>query len=134
MNYTYLLTPFLAAFAAGLLKYIFTSLRARRWTTAAIGASGIPSNHSAIVSSMAMLIALKEGVTHPAFGVAITLALIVILDTYFFRREIDKHAVTINHLAIQDILHVPLREHVRHTRTEIFVGILVGMIVGFLMA
>lgn len=40
-----------------------------------IGYGGMPSVLGAsIVCSMAVLIALREGVAHPAFGVAVTLA------------------------------------------------------------
>jgi len=68
---------------------------------------GLPSNHSALVSSTAALIALKRGVEHPAFGVAITLAFIVTLDASSLRRQVGKHATAINKLAVGCFGHPP---------------------------
>ena len=80
MDYSYLLTPFVAWLVAGSLKFAINSLRAGKLAFGLIGYGGLPSNHSAIVSSMAALIAFKEGIQHPAFGVAVALAFIVLLD------------------------------------------------------
>ncbi|CAI8825191.1 MULTISPECIES: divergent PAP2 family protein [Methylococcus] len=51
------ITPFLAWLTAGTLKFIVNSCRARRLAFGQIGYGGLPSNHSAIVSSTAALIA-----------------------------------------------------------------------------
>lgn len=133
MAMSYFITPFLAWLVAGFLKFIINSIRAQKLAFALIGYGGLPSNHSAIVSSMASLIALKEGVDHPAFGVALTLAFIVILDANSLRRQIGLHAVVINKLIIQHDQHNPLRERVGHTLTEIAVGVLVGFCVAFVV-
>jgi acid phosphatase family membrane protein YuiD len=94
-----------------------------------IGYGGSPSNHSAIVSSMAALIALTEGIGHPAFGVAITLAFIVMLDANSLRRQVGKHAVAINKFAAGASDHQSLRERMGHTRLEIAAGVAVGIAV-----
>ena len=99
MDASYALTPLLAWLVAGVTKFILNSIKARQWAFGLIGYGGLPSNHSAIVSSMAALIALKEGIGHPAFGVAITLAFIVMLDANSLRRQVGKHAEAINKLA-----------------------------------
>ncbi len=129
MDFTYALAPFLAWLVAGIMKFVINSIKARQLAFGLIGYGGLPSNHSAIVSSMAALIALKEGIGHPAFGVAITLAFIVMLDANSLRRQVGKHAVAINKLASKCQDHPPLRERMGHTRIEIVAGILVGMAV-----
>lgn len=126
MDYSYALTPFLAWFIAGILKLLINSIKAKRLAISLIGYGGLPSNHSAIVSSMAMLIALKEGIGHPAFGVSITLAFIVVLDAHSLRRQVGKHAVAINNLAMRVPNHEALRERMGHSRLEISSGIIVG--------
>jgi hypothetical protein len=78
---------------------------------------------------MAALIALKEGISHPAFGVAITLAFIVILDAASLRRQVGQHATAINKLAAGASDHQTLREQMGHTRLEIAAGIIVGIVV-----
>jgi len=129
MDWSYALTPLLAWLVAGVLKFTINSLRAGKLAFGLIGYGGLPSNHSAIVSSTAALIALREGVDHPAFGVALTLAFIVILDAGSLRRQVGKQAEVINRLAGQDKAYAPLRERMGHSRLEIAAGIVVGIVV-----
>ena len=138
MDLTYLFTPFLAWLIAGGLKFVINSVNAKKLAFGLIGYGGLPSNHSAIVSSMAMLIALKEGINQPAFGVAITLAFIVILDASSLRKQIGKQAVEINKILEKNSekdnqQNKKLRERIGHTRIEILCGILVGMAVAGLI-
>lgn len=121
----YALTPFLAWLIAGGLKFCINSIKAGRPAFGLIGYGGLPSNHSAIVSSTAALIAFKEGIQHPAFGVALTLAFIVMLDANSLRRQVGKQAAAINRLTPES--DTPLRERMGHSRVEIGAGILVGV-------
>jgi acid phosphatase family membrane protein YuiD len=129
MDLSYTLTPFLAWLLAGCLKFLINSIKAKKLAFSLIGYGGLPSNHSAIVSSVATLIAYKEGINHPAFGVALGLAFIVILDASSLRRQIGYHAEAINSLTA-----TKLRERIGHTPFEIFAGVFVGGLVGFASA
>lgn len=131
-DFSYVITPLLAWLLAGCSKFAINSLRARRLAFDLIGYGGMPSNHSAIVSSMAMLIALKEGVAHPAFGVAVTLAFIVILDASSLRQQVGLHAKAINALSLP-ASNGRLRERMGHSRSEIAAGLLVGVCTGWLV-
>jgi acid phosphatase family membrane protein YuiD len=123
MELCYLVTPFLAWLVSGTLKFIINSVKTKQFAFALIGYGGLPSNHSAIVSSMSALIAFKEGINHPAFGVSITLAFIVILDASSLRHQVGKHAITLNRLTGT----TDLRERVGHTLVEIAAGVLAGL-------
>ena len=127
VDLSYLLTPLLAWLLAGSLKFLINSCRAGQPAFGQIGYGGMPSNHSAIVSSMAALIALKHGVDHPAFGVALTLAFIVILDASSLRRRVGKQAQAINRLNQERTDVTPLRERMGHTRWEILGGVVCGV-------
>ena len=130
-DFVYLLTPFLAWFFTGILKFLVNSFKARRFAFDLIGYGGFPSNHSAIVSSMVALIALKEGINSAPFGVAVTLAFIVILDASSLRRQVGKHATEINKLNFSSgTSSVVLRERMGHSRMEIFAGMVVGLMLG----
>jgi acid phosphatase family membrane protein YuiD len=135
-QYLYLLTPFAAWLAAGILKFLINSLRAKRLAFNLIGYGGLPSNHSAIVSSIAALIGFKDGVNTPAFGVAIALAFIVILDASSLRRQVGKHAAAINQLSLhaEIIQEKILRERMGHSLIEILAGITVGCVVAITMS
>lgn len=124
LDYSYALTPFVAWLLAGCSKFAINSLRAKRLAFDLIGYGGMPSNHSAIVSSMAVLIALKEGIADPAFGVAVTLAFIVLLDASSLRRQVGLHAQAINLLSAEQA--PALRERMGHSRAEILAGLLLG--------
>ena len=135
MDYSYLVTPLAAWLAAGCLKFIINSIKTKRFAFGLIGYGGLPSNHSAIVSSMAALIAFREGLSHPAFGVAIALAFIVILDAASLRKQIGLQAAIVNRVVTHlNIESVALRERVGHTKTEILAGVVVGVAVAFMVA
>jgi acid phosphatase family membrane protein YuiD len=133
-DFSYLITPFLAWLIAGSLKFLINCIRAKRLAFDLIGYGGLPSNHTAIVSSIAALIALRDGMDNPAFGVSLALAFIVILDASSLRRQVGKHAAAINYLLKQAPNYGAfLRERMGHTQAEIFAGILVGISVAMLM-
>ena len=132
MDLSYLLTPFIAWLAAGCLKFLINSIRAKKLAFGLIGYGGLPSNHSAIVSSMAALIALKEGIGHPVFGLAVTLAFIVMLDASSLRKQVGKQATAINNLT-KTLTARPadLRERMGHTPIEILAGAITGVCVAY---
>lgn len=127
MDMSYAATPFLAWLIAGVLKFTINSLKAGQLAFGLIGYGGLPSNHSAIVSSVAALIAFKEGLEHPAFGVALALAFIVMLDASSLRRQVGRHAEALNRLNAGKNEGTPFRERMGHTRWEIAAGIAVGI-------
>lgn len=129
LDLSYALTPFLAWLVAGVSKFAINSFKAKKLAFGLIGYGGFPSNHSAIVSSMAALIALKDGMGTPAFGVAVTLAFVVMLDANSLRQQVGKHATAINKLAADTADRQALRERIGHTRWEIAAGIAVGIAV-----
>ena len=133
MELIYLVTPVLTWMVVGPIKFFISSVRYRRWAFDLVGNGGFPSNHSAVVSSMATLIALREGMGHPAFGVAVTLAFIVMIDANSLRQHVGRHAVTLNRLHDGKEDYVILRERMGHTRFEIAGGILTGIGMGFLI-
>lgn len=133
MDITYLVTPVLTWMVVGPIKFLISSVRLRRWAFDLVGNGGFPSNHSAVVSSMATLIALREGMDHPAFGVAVTLAFIVMIDANSLRQHVGRHAVSLNRLHDGKEDYIVLRERMGHTKVEITGGVLTGIGMGFLI-
>lgn len=133
MDLAYLITPFAAWLTAGSLKFAINSLKAGRLAFGLIGYGGLPSNHSAIVSSMTTLIALREGLGHPALGVALTLTFIVLLDANSLRRQVGLHAEAINRLVKNEPEKKLLRERMGHSKVEIVAGLMVGATVAFVI-
>ena len=133
MDFTYLITPFLTWLVVGPIKFLINSARQRRWAFNLVGNGGFPSNHSSVVTSMATLIALREGMGHPAFGVAVTLAFIVMIDANSLRQHVGRQAAAINRLAVDVTGHQILRERMGHTLVEIAGGIVTGIGMGYLI-
>ena len=130
MEFIYLITPVLTWLAVGPIKFLITSVRQRRLAFDLVGNGGFPSNHSAVVTSMATLIALREGMAHPAFGVAVTLAFIVMIDANSLRQHVGRHASAINLLRSGAEGKI-LRERMGHTLVEIAGGIVTGIAIAF---
>ena len=133
MDIAYLVTPLVTWTTVGPIKFLINSVKARKWAFNLVGNGGFPSNHSAVVSSMATLIALREGIGHPAFGVAVTLCFIVIIDANSLRQHVGKQAAAINRLAKDSPgqgSHTWLRERMGHTLVEIAGGLCTGIIMG----
>lgn len=130
MHLAYALTPFAAWLVAGGMKFVINSLRAGRPAFNLIGYGGLPSNHSAIVSSMCTLIALREGLDSPALGVAVTLAFIVLLDATSLRGHVGRQAAATNSILEQLGKTQRLRERIGHSTVEVCCGLVVGALVG----
>lgn len=131
MDFSYLATPVLTWLVVGPIKFLINSARQRRWAFNLVGNGGFPSNHSAVVTSMATLIALREGMGHPAFGVAVTLCFIVMIDANSLRQHVGRQAAAINRLDASGAK--PLRERMGHTLVEISGGIATGIGMGWLI-
>ena len=61
-----------------------------------VGDGGMPSSHSATVTSVAVATGFTAGWGSPVFGVAVFMAIIVMHDARGVRRETGKQAVVIN--------------------------------------
>ena len=138
MDFTYFVTPVLTWLVVGPIKFLITSVRQRRLAFDLVGNGGFPSNHSAVVTSMATLIALREGINDPAFGVAATLAFVIMIDANSLRQHVGRQAAAINRLtgAVPAATAAaagskPLRERMGHTLVEIGGGIGTGIAVAF---
>lgn len=129
-TWVYIVTPFVAWLIAGVIKFLINYLREKRLAFDLIGYGGMPSNHSAIVSSMASMVGIREGFDSAPFGVALTLVFIVTMDANSLRRAIGRHAAAINRLANGES---SLRERMGHSKLEIIAGIFTGCIAALLI-
>lgn len=130
MDISYIVTPFIAWLIAGSAKFAINSIKAKSAAFKQIGYGGFPSNHTTIVTSIAWLIAMKEGIDSPALGVAIALSFVVILDASSLRKKVGDHAKRLNTLTPDE---QPLRERIGHTPFEIIGGILTGLVTALII-
>ena len=104
------------------------------------GDGGMPSGHSATVSSLAVFAALRCGCGSFEFAVCAILAIIVCHDAMGVRQEAGKQAVVINDiveqfekLLKQDIVDIDLKELVGHTPLQVLAGITLGVVNALVM-
>jgi uncharacterized protein len=94
---------------------------------------GMPSSHSALVTSLATVTGLQYGFESAYFAISCVLALIVMYDARGVRQESGQHARVLNEIvrelmAGHTISERELKELLGHTTSEVFVGALVGII------
>jgi uncharacterized protein len=133
VDVSYTITPFLAWLVAGSTKFLINSVKSRQLAFDKIGYGNLPSNHSAIVSSTAALIGLRDGIGTGMFGVAVTLVFIVLMDAASLRLQVGKQAAAINQLAERNRQFEILRTSLGHTRGEILTGVGVGILTAYVV-
>jgi acid phosphatase family membrane protein YuiD len=138
---SYLLTGLGAWFLAQLLKTIIYGIinKEIRWERL-VGDGGMPSGHSATVTSVAMMAGLRCGWGSFEFALAGILAIIVCHDAMGVRRETGKHAILINELVQafeklydDELPEQKLKTFVGHTPVQVLAGIALGAASAVLM-
>lgn len=99
------------------------------------GSGGMPSSHSSMVVSLAMMVGFLHGFETVEFGICVVLAMIVMYDAAGVRRETGTQATVINQI-LKDVLingkpisDEELKELVGHTPLEVLGGAIVGILV-----
>ena len=102
-----------------------------------IGDGGMPSSHSATVTSVALMTGMISGFDSAVFGIAFILAIVVMHDASGVRLETGKQAKVINELVevFKDLgknslsPEDKLKEFVGHTHIQVAAGFCLGIIV-----
>ncbi len=134
----YIYIPFLLWFFIQVFKVIYDLVTTKKFNFKRImGAGGMPSSHSAVVTGLATLVGKYQGVDSPIFAISFILALVVMYDACGVRRAAGKQAALLN-----KIIETPgltgvqvserLVEVLGHTPVQVFVGALIGIIVGLI--
>ena len=102
-----------------------------------IGAGGMPSSHSAIVTCISAMIGKSEGFDTPIFALSLIFAMVVMYDAAGVRRAAGKQARLLNKIVETPGLssvqvQEKLVEVLGHTPLQVFVGAAIGITVGLL--
>ena len=137
----FLITGVSSWFVAQLLKTIIHAIINKKLVLERlVGDGGMPSGHSATVTSLAVISALTYGFDSFQFAVTALLAIIVCHDAMGVRLETGKQAQIINELTKafevwtkEDMPEIKLKEFVGHTPVQVIAGILIGILNGCVM-
>ncbi len=101
---------------------------------------GMPSGHSATVTSLAMICGLRQGFGTIEFAITAILAIIVCNDAIGVRQETGKQAVLLNGiikafetLSTDALPEVKLKEFVGHTPIQVVAGVTLGFVNAMIM-
>lgn len=137
-QFKYLYVPFLLWFFIQSFKLIWDLVETKQFNfKRIIGAGGMPSSHSAIVTSVATLIGKYEGITTPIFALSVVFAAVVMYDAAGVRRSAGKQAALLNKIVNTPGLtklevQEKLVEALGHTPKQVIVGAIIGVIAGLI--
>lgn len=118
-----------------LFKLVTATLRDRRLRlSAVISTGGMPSAHSAFVTTLTVSLALWRGVDSELFALSAAFASIIIYDSVRLRGMVDLHTRILRDLQsrVGGSSGIDIPRWVGHSTAETLVGIAVGAVAGVL--
>ncbi|MDO7787098.1 divergent PAP2 family protein [Desulforamulus aquiferis] len=139
-----ILTAIASIGVAQVLKVPLKKYRTKQWDlTAMLQPGGMPSSHSAGVTSLATYIALNKGMKSVDFALASIFGAIVLYDAMGVRRHAGEIAIEVNELdrKVEELAgeqpgvyhrrrEEALKEVIGHQPIEVFWGSLLGIVLG----
>lgn len=124
LSLKYIIIPLGASFLSQCIKIIIEYIKNNKISFIRFisGMGGMPSTHSALVSSVSTIIYLDYGISS-LFAVTLIFSLITIYDSMGVRYESGKQAKVLN-----EIIGSKLNEKIGHRPIETLIGVLIGII------
>ena len=129
----------LSGLTAQALKVVFELLQHRCWRPRLFFANGgMPSSHTATVTTLVVLIARNPGMHEPVSSLELVFAAYVVFEATGLRQEIGHQARLLNDLIstlrrTHQLDAVHLKEFVGHTWVEVVGGIIFGALFAFVV-
>lgn len=140
LNNYVLVCSMLGWLIASVAKIIIALIREKRFMFRKLFSSGgMPSSHSATVSSLAAAVAIKDGLESTTFALSFMFAFIVMYDASGVRRAAGEQARILNQLVNNLSENKPvywkknLKELIGHTPLEVVVGCLLGILIALVL-
>ena len=132
----FLLTSLSGWAVAQVLKVIINAVVYKKFDWKRLfGDGGMPSGHSATVSSLACITGLVYGLSSFEFAFTMILAIIVCHDAMGVRMETGKQAMILNEIIesfdiifSDEVAEVKLKEMVGHTMPQVVAGVALGIV------
>jgi len=124
----------LSGLAAQAAKVVIELLHHQRWRPGLfLQNGGMPSSHTATVTTLSILVGQQAGVDAPAFSLVLVFSLYVVFEATGLRQEIGHQARLLNEMmetlmAHQEIDRVRMRTFVGHTWAEVAGGLVFGVV------
>ena len=133
-SYAYFVVPLFSWLMAQVVKIFIKGIGHNDWNWRYIYRSGsMPSAHTTIVVSLCVVLAYRLGTHSPEFGIASTMAAIIMYDAVNVRHAVGEHAVAIRAIlprVFKDSApELTIHQSYGHTPLEVLVGIIIGIAV-----
>ena len=139
-DYRFIIIPISTWFFIQLFKLIYDLVTTKKFNFKRIlGAGGMPSSHTAVVTSLATLVGINEGFDSPMFAISAIFACVVMYDATGVRRAAGKQAKLLNKIVETPGLSKVqvserLVEALGHTPMQVVVGAFIGIVVGIVFS
>lgn len=129
------LVPIVAWVFAVAIKGVHVGMKGGFSLTKALGSGGMPSVHSALVTSLTTAVGIKYGVFSDLFIICLVFSTIIIYDAINVRFEAGLHAKALNDLRRNKDKETEytFNESIGHLPEEAFVGSVVGILTAILL-
>lgn len=122
------LIPLLVMVLTELAKVAVEWVQTGKWHEGFFRPGGMPSSHSAFVTSLLIIVSEKRGIDSVEFAMAFVFAAVVWYDAMSVRRAVGQQAEILNRLQKWEHLTVRLG----HSFRQVLAGILFGAVVTWL--
>ncbi len=134
-NYKYIIVGVSVWISIQFFKFLYDSIANKKLMFSRFwGSGGMPSSHSAVVTSLATMIAKHEGFNSPIFAVACGFAFIVMYDACNLRKAVGNQAKFLNDLLKEKNTtnYEKFQELTGHTVIQVIAGFVIGLVVGII--
>lgn len=134
----YIYVPLAVWFCIQAFKVIYDLVTTKKFNFKRImGAGGMPSSHTGVVTCLATLIGKYEGFDSSLFAISLVFAMVVMYDAAGVRRAAGKQARLLNKIIeTPGLTNVQVQERLvevlGHTPLQVVVGAIIGITVGLL--
>ena len=138
-DYKFIIVPILVWFFIQTFKVLYDLVKTKKFNFKRImGAGGMPSSHSAVVTVLATMVGKEYGLDSPMFAMAAIFAFIVMYDAAGVRRAAGKQAALLNKIVeTPGLSNVEVSERLvevlGHTPVQVIVGATIGVLVGLII-
>lgn len=131
--------PFFAWMVAQFTKMLCGFYRTHRLDFSyLVSTGGMPSAHSSLVSGMTAAVGLNAGFDTPLFALSLAFAVVVMFDASTVRHAAGMQARILNEILDElfqehHLSEQKLKELLGHTRLEVFMGMIMGILTALLV-
>lgn len=131
-QYRFLIVPIVVWLAIQSFKVMYDLVVTKKFNFKRIlGAGGMPSSHSAVVTSLATMVGKNYGTDSAIFAISVVFACVVMYDAAGVRRAAGKQARVLNQI-IANYKEINIQEKLvellGHTPIEVLVGAVFGVV------